>query len=51
MCLGYSNFVAHSIARWALTCNRSGTISISSIPPSVFLEWTEGVSSFAFEGP
>ena len=51
MCLGYLNFVAHSIARWALTCNRSGTISISSIPPSVFLEWTEGVSSFAFEGP
>ena len=44
------NTAAHSVARWGLSCNYSGTISISSIPSFVFMDWTEWASSSAFEG-
>ena len=36
------------IARWALICNCSGIIPISSVPSFVFSGWSEGISSSIF---
>uniref|UniRef100_A0A2N9HPK1 Reverse transcriptase domain-containing protein n=1 Tax=Fagus sylvatica TaxID=28930 RepID=A0A2N9HPK1_FAGSY len=44
------NIVAHSIARWALSYNCSGTFPISAIPSTVLEEWVEGIGSPASGG-
>ena len=44
------NTTAHSIARWTLSCNCSGTFSISAIPSTVLEEWVEGIGSPASGG-
>jgi hypothetical protein len=44
------NTAAHSIARWALSCNCLGTFSISVIPSTVLEEWVEGIGSPTFGG-
>ena len=44
------NIVAHSIARWALSYNCSGTFPISAILSTVLEEWVEGIGSPASGG-